>query len=248
MPRTRTLRFPLAAAVATAVALTVAGPASAHIHTDPPAVAAGAEATVGFIVEHGCDGSPTTKMEIQLPDGATGISGVDEAGFTSAVDGQVVTFSGGSLADGTEQAFKVKFTAPDTVGDTPVKIIQTCAQGSTDWISVQAEGEEEPEHPAPLLSITKGAPGAEDTEHGHDEEATATTVAEAEHGHDEEEAVTTTVDGGHDERAAGPASASSTSDEDDDSGTSGVLIGSIVVAVVVAAGGGAIYARSRKST
>jgi len=73
-------RLPIAAAAATAAALAVASPAFAHIHTDPAAVEAGTEATVGFIVEHGCEGSPTVKVEIQLPDGATDISGVDGGG------------------------------------------------------------------------------------------------------------------------------------------------------------------------
>ena len=35
MIRSRHLRLPLTAAAATAVALCVAGPASAHVHTDP---------------------------------------------------------------------------------------------------------------------------------------------------------------------------------------------------------------------
>lgn len=244
MSRTLRFRLPIAAAAATAVALCVAGPASAHIHTDPPAVEAGAESTVGFIVEHGCDGSPTTQMEIQLPDGATGIEGVDDAGFTSTVDGQVVTFAGGSLADGTEQAFEVTFTAPDEPGDTPVKVIQTCEEGSTDWISVQADDEEEPEHPAPILTITDGAPTAEDTEHGHDEEATAGT----EHGHDEEATATTEgEDHGHDEEAAAAPAAAPAGDDDSDSGSSAPIIIGVVAAVVVLGGGGALYARSRKT-
>lgn len=233
MIRSRHLRLPLTAAAATAVALCVAGPASAHVHTDPSAVQAGAKATVGFTIEHGCEGSPTTKMEIQLPDGTSAISGVDGNGFTSSVAGQVVTFTGGEVPDGTEAAFQVAFTAPDEAGDVPVKVIQTCAEGVNEWIEVQAEGEAEPESPAPVLTITEGAPSESDTEHGHDEGTTETT--EAEHGHDEE-ATTTTV-------AATPAG---DEDGDDDSSSAPLIIGGIA-ALAVIGGGGALYARSKAS-
>ena len=221
-PRLR-LRFPLAIAAATAAALAIAGPASAHIHTDPPSVAAGATATVGFIVEHGCDTSPTVKVEIEMPDGSTGIKGVNENGFTTSVAGQVVTFAGGSLPDDTEQAFKVTFTAPATAGDLPVKLIQTCTVGSLEWISLEERGQPEPEHPAPILKVT--AVGATTTtEASHDEETTTTTTV----------AVTPTT------------TAESDADSDDDSSTPYVIGG--IVALAVVGGGGALYARSRNKT
>ncbi len=244
MIRPRHLRFPLTAAAATAVALCVAGPAAAHVHTDPSAVQAGTEATVGFIIEHGCDESPTTQMEIQLPDGASGISGVDGNGFTSAVAGQVVTFTGGEVADGTEASFQVTFTAPDEAGDVPVKIIQTCTEGVNEWIEVAAEGEAEPESPAPVLTITAGAPSESETEHGHDEGTT-----EPEPGHDEE---ADTEEHGHDEAASSttiaiaPITSEEPADDGDDSSSAPLVIGGIA-AIVVLGGGGALYARSKAS-
>ena len=224
-PRLR-LRFPLAVAAATVAALFVAGPASAHIDTDPPSVQAGTANTVGFIVKHGCDGSPTVKVEIEMPDGATGIKGVDGAGFKTTVAGQVVTFAGGSLPDDTEQAFKVTFTAPATAGDLPVKLIQTCTVGSLEWISLEESGQPEPEHPAPILKVTP---------------AGATTTTEAEH--DEESPTTTTT------VAVTPTTtttAESDSDSDNDSSTPYVIGG--IAALAVVGGGGALYARSRNQT
>jgi uncharacterized protein YcnI len=244
MTRFRRYRFPIALAAATATALLIAGPASAHIHTDPEAVEAGSDATVGFIVEHGCEGSPTTKVEIQMPDGFTDIAGVDAAGFTSSVSGQVVTFSGGTLPDKTEQAFQVSFTAPDQAGEVPVKLIQTCEEGSLDWIETQAPGEEEPEHPAPVLTITEGAPTSGQTEGGHDHDETATT--EADHDHAEEGAATTTeaADHDHDETAATDADADS--DSDDSSSTAPIIAG-VAVAVVVIGGGAYLISRRKGS-
>ncbi|MEZ5179193.1 MAG: DUF1775 domain-containing protein [Acidimicrobiales bacterium] len=243
-PRTR-LRLPLTAAAATAIALVVAGPASAHVHTSPSAVQAGTENTVGFTVEHGCEGSPTTKMEIQLPEGSSGIAGVDGNGFTSSVDGQVVTFSGGEVADGTEATFEVTFTAPDEPGDVPVKVIQTCTEGVNEWIEVQADGEAEPESPAPVLSITEGAPSETDGEHGHDE-GTST-----EHDHAEEPTTTEAGDHDHAEEptttvAVAPVGEAAGDDDGDDSSSMPLVIGGIA-AVVVIGGGGALYARSRSA-
>lgn len=243
MPRHPRLRFPIATAAAVGIALAVAGPASAHIHTDPAEVQAGTKATVGFIVEHGCSGSPTTKVEIQLPDGASDISGVDAGGFTSSVEGQVVTFSGGPLPDAQEQAFTVAFTVPDTPGDVPVKLIQTCQDGELDWIELQPAGAPEPEHPAPILTITEGAPNTATTEHDH---GTETTMADHDHGtettaadHDHgAEASTTVGDHAHD-------AAASDGDSDSDSGSNAPLIAGVVAAVVVIGGGVALYARSR---
>jgi uncharacterized protein YcnI len=224
--RPRHLRFPLTAA-ATAAALCVAGPVAAHVHTDPSAVQAGKEATVGFTIEHGCDGSPTTKMEIQLPDGSSGISGVDADGFTSAVAGQVVTFTGGEVADGTEASFQVTFTAPDEAGEVPVKVIQSCAEGVNEWIEVAAEGEAEPESPAPLLTITSGAPSESDAEHSHDDEQ----------GHDEK-ASSTTI-------AITPIANEEADDAGDDDSSSAPLVFGGIAAIAILGGGGALYARSK---
>jgi uncharacterized protein YcnI len=229
-------RLPAAAATATVAGLLIAAPAFAHIHADPAEVQGGTEATVGFTVEHGCKTSPTTELEIQMPDGFTAIKGIDVAGFTATVKGQVVTFAGGTLPDGTEQAFQVSFTAPDEPGEVPVKIIQTCEEGSTNWIEVQADGQAEPEHPAPVLTITEGAPTENGGGHGHDE-ATATT--EADHDHAEEKTSTTLEEHGHDEAAA---------DSDDDSSSSAPVIAGAVVAVAVIGGGGYAIARSRKNS
>ena len=51
--------------------LAIAGVASAHIDPDPTEAQAGSRLTVGFTVEHGCDGSPTTQLDMRLPDGVT---------------------------------------------------------------------------------------------------------------------------------------------------------------------------------
>ncbi|MEZ5263366.1 MAG: DUF1775 domain-containing protein [Acidimicrobiales bacterium] len=74
-----------------------AGSAAAHVHTDPSSVTAGTEATVGFGVEHGCDGSPTVAMRFKIPAEVTDAKGVAKTGWTVENGLGTVTFSGGSL-------------------------------------------------------------------------------------------------------------------------------------------------------
>lgn len=227
MSRSR-LRIPLTVAAALGVALCIASPASAHIHTDPEEVKAGTENTVGFIIEHGCDGSPTTQVELQLPDGVTGISAEDADGFNASVDGQVVEFSGGSLPDDTEQAFDVTFTAPTEAGTLDVPLIQTCEEGSTDWIEPEVEGQPEPEHPAPQLVVLANP------------DATTTTTA-ADGSTTTEAAPTTTA---APETTTTTAPAVVVEEDSDDSSSTPLIIGGIVVLLLL--GGVAIYAVTQK--
>lgn len=59
------LAVPAAAGV---VLLSVAGPASAHVTITPNTTAAGAHAVLTLSIGHGCEGSATTKVAIQIPD------------------------------------------------------------------------------------------------------------------------------------------------------------------------------------
>jgi len=162
-PSSRRFRRPVAVlAGAAALVVLVAGPASAHVDPDPLAVQAGTTATVAFGIEHGCDGSPTTKVEIQFPTGFTGIKPVDQTGWTSAVAGQVVTFSGGKLDAATKGDFAVAVTVPAAAGLQQIPVVQTCEKGDIQWIEIAKEGAAEPEHPASPLKITAGAPTADD--------------------------------------------------------------------------------------
>ena len=66
--RPATRRLAAALGLAAGVVLS-AGPAGAHIHTDPEQAPAGSTTTVGFEVEHGCEGSPTVEVSIEIPQG-----------------------------------------------------------------------------------------------------------------------------------------------------------------------------------
>ena len=63
--------FPAATA---AIALSLAAPAGAHVTATPSTAAAGAYTVVTFSVGHGCEGSPTTKIEIQVPESVLSVT------------------------------------------------------------------------------------------------------------------------------------------------------------------------------
>jgi uncharacterized protein YcnI len=170
---TRRARRVAAIVVGLGCSVLLASPAFAHVDADPLAVQAGTSATVGFTIEHGCDSSPTTGLKMQFPDGYTGLTPVDKAGWTSSVAGNVVTFTGGPLGPTTKDSFSVKLTAPSAAATTYVPIVQTCVKGELDWITIPQDGQPEPDHPAAMIKVTTGAPTAADLAAPADDPATS---------------------------------------------------------------------------
>lgn len=161
-----------------AVVLAGVGIAAAHIETDPPAVAAGSPATVGFVVEHGCGDADTTGMDIKFPDGITDATAAKD-GWTVTVAGGVVRFSGGVLDHHTAGTFEITFTAPTTPGFVSFPTVQRCGDTEQPWLDETVEGQPEPEHPAPRLEITQGPPTSDEltVPTDDDDDADATTTA-----------------------------------------------------------------------
>jgi periplasmic copper chaperone A len=160
-------RFVLTAAVTSMALLAVGGAASAHIDPDPAQAQAGSRLTVGFTVEHGCDGSPTVRLDMRLPEGVTDpvpepLDGWD--GSVDTVDGDtIVTFAGGSLADDVEGTFSVTMTLPPVPGTTIYfPFVQRCDVDEIRWIGIPAEPGDELDEPAPAMELT--GPVTEPTE------------------------------------------------------------------------------------
>ena len=157
-PRRRlVLRMALAVGAGALAALGASAPASAHVEPTATVVPAGSAATVEFTVQHGCDGSPTTKVEFKVPDEIADALAVDKDGWTGSVADGVVTYEGGPLPADREDTFSVSFTAPATVGATlAFPFLQTCVEGSIDWIQL----DEGAERPAPIIEIGDPDPNA----------------------------------------------------------------------------------------
>ncbi|RNL61276.1 DUF1775 domain-containing protein [Nocardioides marmoriginsengisoli] len=197
--RTTARLLALPAAVIGFSALAV-GPALAHVSITPGEAAAGDYTVATLSVPHGCDGTATTSVTIQIPEEinavtptrnalwdvkknlvklATPIKDAHGNEITERV-GTVVYTAKSPLPDGYRDAFELSFQVPDAVGKTlAFPTLQKCEKGQTDWVEVVEEGAEEPEHPAPIIKVL---PAAEGDGHG----GSATPAADKEAGSDDE--------------------------------------------------------------
>lgn len=138
-----------------AVVLSVASPALAHVDPDPEEAQAGSQVSVGFTVQHGCDGSPTVQLDMRLPDGIAGAEPEPPAGWTGSVESNVITFAGGPLPDDQELTFRVLMTLPPTP-DTTIyfPFVQRCEVGEIRWIAIPSDGSgTELDEPAPAMRL-----------------------------------------------------------------------------------------------
>ncbi|MET0726454.1 MAG: YcnI family protein [Leifsonia sp.] len=180
-----------AAALGGGVLLALAAPlaASAHVGVTPSGTAAGSYSVLTFAVPHGCEGSPTTVVAIDIPEGVLSVTPTINPGWTvekvvTTLDepetdahgnsitervSQVVYTAKTPLADGYRDTFALQLPLPaDAAGETLLfPVTQTCEVGVTEWNEETPEGGEEPEHPAPAITVTEAA----GDEHGHGAEA-----------------------------------------------------------------------------
>lgn len=241
-------RFTLPAVGAATAALGLvalsAGAASAHVTVTPDTTAAGGYAVLTFAVPHGCEGSPTTKIAIAMPEEVPQVTPTVNPGWTvekvqEKLDppvedahgntvtervSQVVYTARTPLPDGYRDTLALSLQLPEKEGETlTFPIVQTCVKGSTSWNETAAEGQDEEElaHPAPSVTIT--AASAEGDHHGG---AEAESESDGDKGSD--------------------AKADSEADSDDGDGD-GLAIGGLVAGLGGLALGGVALARTRKA-
>jgi len=251
---TRTARLGLGLLAAGALALGLATPAGAHVTADKDTVPAGGSTTLSFTVGHGCEDSPTRQIAVQVPEGVLNAApqvlvGWDVEATETALDEPVESSHGEpqtervseitwTAQDGNEldphfrQVFTIGFTAPEEVGQRlQFGVIQTCVEGETAWIEDTPEGGEEPESPAPFVTVgeAEAGDGHDATEPADDGDAATSSDAEA---------------------AAGTPASSTGSDDGDDSdgGTNGLAIAGIVLGLLGLAAGGTALLRSRPAS
>ena len=233
------LGAPLGAAAL--LTLGLAGAASAHVTITPSDTGAGAYTVLTVNNGHGCEGSPTTKITIQMPEEINAVTPTRNPLYdvTKTVEqldepitdahgnevtervGTVVYTAKTPLPDGYRDAFELSLQLPDTPGETLVfPVIQTCEQGETAWVEVPAEGQdpEELERPAPTVTITEAT--GEDHHGGEAEESASEAEGES-------------------------AEAAPVSDSDDGNGLAYAGLGAGVLGILV---GGAALARGRRTS
>jgi uncharacterized protein YcnI len=160
-------------------ALLVASPVSAHVFLEGKQAAVGADFRAVFVVPHGCSGSPTVRLRVQIPDGVIASGAKPVAGWNvETVKGKYageveykgaklsegikeVAWSGGKLPDKTRQEFVIETyltgsLKPNTTLYFPV--VQECEQGVSRWIEIPPDGathSHEDKWPAPGVKLTK---------------------------------------------------------------------------------------------
>jgi uncharacterized protein len=163
----------IAAALAAGGLLAWPAVAGAHVSVQPDTATAGGFTRLDVRVPTERD-VPTTKVQLQLPDGFAEASYEPVPGWKVKVthaklpqpvktdDGLVteevkqITWSGGSLPPGAFQDFGLSVQIPDKPGKLTFKALQTYADGQiVRWI-----GPEGADAPAPTLTVTSGTAAA----------------------------------------------------------------------------------------
>jgi uncharacterized protein YcnI len=156
-----------------------AAPASAHVTLEGKQAAVGMDYKAVFIVPHGCAGSPTTKLRVQIPEGVIATEAKPVDGWTvDTVKGKYaneydvegakvsegikeVDWSGGKLADKTRQEFVIETYLTDSLKPNTTlyfPVVQECEQGVSRWIEFPPDGAvdaHEGKWPAPGVKLTK---------------------------------------------------------------------------------------------
>jgi uncharacterized protein YcnI len=235
-------RFGVAGLVMGAVVL-LATPAWAHVEISPSSAPKGSDAVLSFTVPDESDTANTTKVEIFFPQDHPIAEALVEpiAGWTANVttvhvakpiqtdNGSVneavksVAWTGGHIVPGDFQQFKVSVGLPDEASSLEFKALQTYSDGSVvSWIEdPPAAGAAEPDHPAPILTLTAAG-----------DETPATTPAGS---------ATTTP-------ASVPSNVATSSDVDSAKNLSYVAIGIGAVGLILALGAFAMGRGPRKPT
>jgi periplasmic copper chaperone A len=146
--------------------------AFAHVVFNQSTLAPAALATLELRVTHGCNGSPTTLVQVKIPEGVTRVTPRALAGWqisetkrrlptpvmmhgeTVTETVESITWSGGSFPDFAYQQFEIRAMMPARPGAAlyfPVE--QTCASGSHSWSQIPAAGANV-ESPAPSITLS----------------------------------------------------------------------------------------------
>ena len=177
----RTLRVAGATVVATALAvLGFAGTAGAHVTISPNSATSGGDVRIAFRVPTESDTASTVKLEVAIPTDkpipvvatmpmpgwtvatektklATPVKTDDGDTITEAISRITWTASpAAGIKPGQFQEFPVSLESLPSSGRLVFKVLQTYSDGTVvRWIDEAGEGQPEPEHPAPVLTLAR---------------------------------------------------------------------------------------------
>ena len=152
-------------------------PAAAHVYLEGKQATVGTSYKAVFAVPHGCSGSPTVKIRVQIPEGVIAVKPMPKAGWNvDVVEGQYasaydyhgnkltsgvreVVWSGGKLPDHNYDEFVVSSFLTDSLKPNTMlyfPVVQECEKGVSRWIEIPAEGtghSHEDKSPAPGVKL-----------------------------------------------------------------------------------------------
>jgi uncharacterized protein YcnI len=159
------------------IATLAASPASAHVTLKSGPATIGADYKTVFSVPHGCAGSPTVKLRVQIPDGVIAVKPESKEGWkVETVNGKYstdydyqgaklsegateVVWSGGKLADHDVAEFVIGAYLTDRLKPNTTlyfPVVQECEQGVSRWIEIpkgHAGHDHEGKWPAPGIKL-----------------------------------------------------------------------------------------------
>lgn len=151
-----------AAAIAALLLMVMMARASAHVTLGEPQALPSAHYTGHFRVGHGCDGSPTTALRIELPPGVTDATPEPLEGWTVSTEREgarvkAVIWNGGALPADQRGVFTIAMTLPAKEGQLLFPARQTCQAGEKYW-SESPPQTGKAKFPAPVLMVAAAAP------------------------------------------------------------------------------------------
>lgn len=167
----KTLSIAVAAGLAI---LGSAGAASAHVAFAQPVAVAGAHWAGALRVSHGCDGSATTSVRVEIPPAITVARPRALAGWKVVIERtplatplpaegggmlservSAITWTG-RLPDDMFEEFSLAAKLPAVPGPLAFPVIQTCEKGAVRWTEVAGADGSRPAHPAAVLDLRAG--------------------------------------------------------------------------------------------
>jgi uncharacterized protein YcnI len=163
--------------VAFATALGIATSVQAHITLETQTAPAASSYKAVLRVGHGCEGSPTTSVRVQIPEGVIAVTPMPKPGWEVAtVIGDYekpyayydetltkgvkeIAWTGGRLLDEHYDEFVFRAFLPDAPPGTVVyfPLVQECETGVHRWIEIPGSGKtaDDYEEPAPSVTLTE---------------------------------------------------------------------------------------------
>jgi uncharacterized protein YcnI len=154
--------------------LLVSTSAFAHVTLETGEAKAGSTYKAVLRVPHGCDGSATTAIRVQIPDGMIAVKPMPKPGWTletkiepyakpvryfedTLTEGvREIVWSGGNLPDAWYDEFVFRGQLPDAPGTKIYfPVVQECETGVERWIEIPEAGKsaDDYETPAPGLTL-----------------------------------------------------------------------------------------------